>query len=198
MENAAEALEMAAAFLMFIIALTISINTFGELRVTSRTLVENLDREYEYSYVLENNGTQRIVGAETIIPTIYKAYKENYKILFVDFPLYTKVQNTNTGATERIDIYSIDLEKETVGDNGERPFLEALLFGTFNDNIISEAQFKRANIVFDKGKLYDKIKGQKFKESLGIYYQEEQRGETGTPNANKTEKRVITYEKIIT
>lgn len=47
---------------------------------------------------------------------------------------------------------------------------------------------------------YDKIKGKKFKEFLGVYYQEEldliQGQQTGTPDTNKTKKRVITYQEI--
>lgn len=44
------------------------------------------------------------------------------------------------------------------------------------------------------GNFYDKIKGKKFKESLGVYYQEEVQGQVNTPDANRTKKRVITYE----
>ncbi len=41
------------------------------------------------------------------------------------------------------------------------------------------------------------IKNKKFKESLGIYYQEEVQGQVNEnePDANKTPKRVITYTK---
>lgn len=82
MENAVEALKMAAAVLIFVVALSISINAFGEARKTSQTILDNQDREYDYTYVEDNGTTQRIVGAETIVPSIYKAYKENYKIVF--------------------------------------------------------------------------------------------------------------------
>lgn len=84
MENAAEALKMAAAFLIFVVALSISINAFGEARRTSQTILDNRDREYDYTYVEDNGTTERIIGAETIVPSIYKAYKENYKIVFKD------------------------------------------------------------------------------------------------------------------
>lgn len=82
MENATDALHMAAAVLIFVLALSISINAFGEVRQTSQTILEYKDREYDYSYVEDNGTTQRIVSAETIIPSIYRAYKENYKIVF--------------------------------------------------------------------------------------------------------------------
>ncbi len=42
------------------------------------------------------------------------------------------------------------------------------------------------------------IKDKKFKESLGVYYQEEVEGQDNEnePDTNKTPKRVITYTKI--
>lgn len=82
MENVADALKMAAAVLIFVLALSISINAFGEVRKTSQIILDNRDREYDYTYVEDNGTTQRIVGAETMVPSIYKAYKENYKIVF--------------------------------------------------------------------------------------------------------------------
>lgn len=83
MENATDALHMAAAVLIFVLALSLSINAFGEVRQTAQTIIQYKDREYDYSYVEANdNKTERIVGLESIVPTIYKAYKENYKIIF--------------------------------------------------------------------------------------------------------------------
>ena len=85
MENVTEALQMAFGVLVFVVALSISINAFGEARQTSQIILDARDREYDYSWVEDNNGsTERIVLAETIIPSIYKAYKENYKIVFKD------------------------------------------------------------------------------------------------------------------
>lgn len=67
MENAAEALKMAAAVLIFVLALSISINAFGEVRAASSTILDYKDREYSYTYVEENKDssgnsiTERIV-----------------------------------------------------------------------------------------------------------------------------------------
>ena len=82
MENAADALKIAAAVLIFVVALSISITAFGEARATVTSILEYRDREYDYTYIEDNGTTQRIVGLETIVPTIYRAYKENYKIIF--------------------------------------------------------------------------------------------------------------------
>ena len=62
MENAADALKMAAAVLVFVVAISITINSFTETRIASTTILNNQDREYDYSYVeANNNKTERIV-----------------------------------------------------------------------------------------------------------------------------------------
>ena len=132
MENAADALQMAAFVLIFVLALSISINAFGEARQTSQIILDYKDREYDYTYV-EDNGetTERIVSAETIIPSIYKAYKENYKIVFKDkkgngLELYKKAEATTI--QDKKSICSIDLEKDIVGDDRQKErFIRAWL-----------------------------------------------------------------------
>ena len=83
MENAADALKMAAWVLIFVVALSIIINAFGMARQTTDILISYNDNEYYTDYV-EQGSTERKVGYETIIPAIYRAYKENYKIIFLN------------------------------------------------------------------------------------------------------------------
>lgn len=139
MEDAGQALKMAAAVLVFTLALTICITSFSEARRTTQILINSNDREYNYGeqdYVTSATTTHRIVGAETIVPTIYKAYKENYKIIFKDragqaLELYEKADPNN--ASEKIKVYAIDLEKDVVGTNEEKEeFIRALLWGSKN------------------------------------------------------------------
>lgn len=195
MENAVDTLKMATAFLIFVVALSISINAFGEVRKTSRIILDNRDREYDYSYVEDNGTTQRIVGAETIVPSIYKAYKENYKIVFQfkneEF-LYQKVDTTVTG--ERIDVHSIDLEKDVLGSNEEKEkFIRALLYGGNSIYWTDIGKFEKSGIFLKKTNFYDTIKEKTFLEKIGVYYQEELQGQSDAPDVNKTKKRVITY-----
>ena len=49
MENAADALKMAAAVLIFVVALSISINAFSEVRTTATTILNYKDNEYDYT-----------------------------------------------------------------------------------------------------------------------------------------------------
>lgn len=216
MENAVDALKMAAAVLVFVMALGISISSFSQARTTADILIKYTDRETVTQYTQDTGDTTRIVGAETIIPTIYRAYNENYKILFYNsvgdlIELYTKMEN---GA--RVSVNYIDLEKEVLGDNRQQDnFIMALLYGT-------DATLQRADgteidfydfvdglnsgIDLNSNGIYDTIlKGNTFVEKFGVYYQEElttidadtdisdQYEDTKTPDADKTKKRVISY-----
>ncbi len=213
MENAVDALHMAASVLIFVLALTISINAFGQARQTADMLVSYNDREYSYTYVEENKDssgnvlTERLVGLDSIIPSIYKAYRENYKIVFENSEsvldnnegLYKK-RNNETGEYEPV--FQIDLENESLaGEEQKLEFLMAIIYGDKIDNFDSVSDRVRNNsgISLNNNGLYDKInnRNRKFKEDIGIYYQEEAGGVgEDVPEANKTEKRVITYTLI--
>lgn len=213
MENATDALHMAAAVLIFVLALSISINAFGEVRQTAQSIIQYKDREYDYTYV-EQEGTQRKVGIESIIPSIYKAYKENYKIVFETKDINNTtghgIYQKSNGQGGTIEINYIDLEKETIGsDKDKEEFILAILYGNKTpdqDSIKNwdweKIKQKYSNYgitlkdkgIYDKIKENDKIKAKTFTEYLGIYYQDETNGKTDTPQSNKVEKRVITYK----
>ncbi len=87
MENAIEALKMAFAFLSFVLALTVSIIAFNKVKATSDIVLYSKDETNYYEYVKDDDvsgkaSENRIVGLETIIPTLYKYYKENYTVVF--------------------------------------------------------------------------------------------------------------------
>lgn len=148
---------------------------------------------------------KELFGLESIIPTIYKAYKENYKIIFDkdligDDGVYQK-QNDTTNTP----IYSIDLQKEVIGgDEQKEDFIMAILYGEKYENFKNFKNVKNTfktnlKIILNDEGIYDKIKNVRVKESIGIYYQEEEVTDGSTsntenvPDANKTEKRIITY-----
>lgn len=86
MENASDAIIMAGAILIFVMALTITMNVFSQVRATIDTVVYTTDETnyYEYIGTEDNNGIKnRRVGLETVIPTLYKYYKENYTVVFL-------------------------------------------------------------------------------------------------------------------
>lgn len=84
MENAVEALKMAFAVMVFIIALSVSMISFSKVKATSDLVLYTKDETnyYEYQGAIGRAAENRIVGLETIIPTLYKYYKENYTVLF--------------------------------------------------------------------------------------------------------------------
>ena len=191
MENAIDALYIGVAVLIFVVALSVSINAFGNARATSQAVLDMKDREYDYTYI-QGDSTERIVGCETIVPSIYKAYKEHYKIVFKfkddNFYLYKK-------GDEKINY--IDLEQEVLGGNQE-DFIKALLYGNkcgdFDD---IKDEFKNRNgqnITFNTERLYSYIKSRNatFKEELGVYIYEETKGNLEN-SQEKNKKRVITY-----
>ena len=207
MENAAEALKMAFGVLVFVLALSISVNAFSEARQISQTIINYRDREYDTTYVDEysytdasgNLITQRVVSVETIIPTMYRAYKENYKIIFDFGGTYTeglfKQINSTTNTYEPINY--IDEKDQTLGgDKQQMEFITDILYGTTDTTKYTGRRLNTTG-------LYDIIKDEKFKESIGIYYEAEQieagedpNADVSVPLSNREEKRVITYELI--
>ena len=93
MENAADAIKMAGAVLLFVLALSIVIPFFSQARETTDLILDARDRETTYingNYYYKATGNERQVGWETILPTVMRAYLENYKIVFVGLsdPIY--------------------------------------------------------------------------------------------------------------
>ena len=86
MENASDALIMAFGVLIFVLALSVAVNAFSQAREVSEAVIYKADSTYYYDYydeITDKGASQnRIVGLETIIPTLYKYYKENYIVLF--------------------------------------------------------------------------------------------------------------------
>ena len=157
MENAADALKMAGAVLLFVLALSVIIFSFGQVRETADTILDYKDRET--SYIDGNNyytttGTERQVGLETIIPSIYRAYIEEYKIVFdgLKEPIY-KIKING----EWVDKYTLDLEtaQNKIYSNvsfgaGRTPeeFIKGILYGEF-EGVVAGMPFKE-RIFFSK------------------------------------------------
>lgn len=225
MENATDALKMAAAVLMFLLALSVSIISFGILRQTSDVVMNYKDRETAYiegNLYYETTGTERSVGLETILPTIERAYNENYKIIFngLEKPIFTKISNSEGVREER---YSLDMEYDNdilnSGIQGRKIFFDGIVYHSQVGSPANVTDFYRLYIQTRKVELptvslYDQLKtaldnGKTIKEYSGVYYQEDllrdgEQNVAGTnnvldtddevPDVNKTKKRVITYE----
>ena len=89
MENAMDALKIAAGVLMFVLALTISISCFSQANEAVTTIANMRDRDVQITYdnIQQSNKLTRTVGIETIIKS-GKLQPENItnytKIIFKD------------------------------------------------------------------------------------------------------------------
>ena len=176
MENAVEALKIAFAVMMFVMALSLSIFSLSQANVAVTSIIGLNDRETEYNYV-EPSGNTRIVGVETIVPTMYKAYQENFEIYFLDSsgnPLIIYYETDQAG-NRRKDEDGNDIEISYI--NGSEVFANA------------EEAISHLNQILGEG-FYNYLAGAKFKEELGEYYVNDNEN---TPDVNKTKKRVVTY-----
>ena len=196
MENAADALRMAGGVLIFVLALTISINAFTQARQGIDQLVLYSDREFLSTYVEQNKGTKRIVGAESIVPTIYRAYKENIKIKFEMSEFDKSTQEKSLYSKDGEYINYIDLQDENIAEETTKEYiLQKILFGARVNDTNLNNQLKSWG--FNSTGLYDKIiKGKQYVESLGVYFPNKGQGTTDNSTINKTEKKVITYSNV--
>ena len=85
MDNAIDALKIAFAVLVFVIALTITMRVFSQAKEVSDEVFYMADKTNFYEYTSDERIPEgRIVSGETIIPTLYRYYKENFNVIILD------------------------------------------------------------------------------------------------------------------
>lgn len=87
MEDAVQAISMSFALFVFVIALTISMALIRQATATAEILVQYSDLTAFYDNIQmedTNEGVERIVGLDTVIPTLYRYYKENFCVKIYD------------------------------------------------------------------------------------------------------------------
>ena len=215
-ENIADALKMAGSVLLFVMGLSIAILAFSQARESMDIVLSYSDRESlsiegdsRFYYLSKDNDTSRYVGKETIIPAIYRAYKENYKIVFKfpdDYYLFKQEVKNAKGLNEEKEISTLDLANQSLSsDLTSRQFLNGIIYGDFEyENEKSKNDYiNKFKITPNDISLYqyltdltEKESTYKIKEYLGTYYIEDVNGTSEVNAVNKTEKRVITYEFV--
>ena len=221
MENATDALKIAFAAFVFIMALTIAITMFSQLNQVSKIVVSSSDntKYYEYKATTDDEKT-RIVGLESIIPTLYKYYKENYTVLFLEangepMNLYkTKMEDTSLWSDYNQElkvvgkyyknnnnnnpICSFDVEEETAR---HEPWTGNL--DDYNENLDAFLSGGTFTYKDDKTKKYEYKRGfvekyynKKFKETLGEYTYNLSTEVKDNENSllKNRKKRVIVYQ----
>ncbi len=125
MENATQALYMAFAVLVFATALTLTMNMFSQARATSDYILyqEDSSNFIEYQYSLRDK--TRVVGLETIIPTLYKYYKENYTVVFRKIDGVSKedfIANPNFGDSLPLKLYESKTNENNWAKEEDPPY----------------------------------------------------------------------------
>ena len=189
MENASEALLMAGQVLIFILALTLCISSFTTVRVGIDRIMDETETiklakssDLYINYVQSRDkGATRIVGAETVVSSMYRAIKEDFTmyIQFKDNDILDDVQNTLDAL--RTDSAGNEISGiKLIRDDKHKSRLKV--------TIGSDANF-RSNSILANG-LYEKIKNLKFEEYIGEY---QDNPSSGVNSENKLVRRIITY-----
>ena len=226
MENAVEALKIAGAVLMFVLALTLSISSLSQANQSVSSITNMYDKEAQYEYVKPSNDLDRIVGIETIVPTMYVAYEENIKIIFKDkngnaLPIYYKTNQygsrvdstgkaVNNASTDAVTINCIDLAEEAFDADPKSAsnHLSMILDGKnrwkqqYKDDsemlgMLDKGRYGN-QFIYNDG-FYDYLANHTFTENLGEYYQgstDTDNNQTSSSNATKIKKRIIIYQEI--
>lgn len=199
MENAVEALKIAFAVMMFVAALSLSISSLSQANAAVTSIISLNDRETEYTYVEPSSTNTRIVGVETIVPTMYKAYQENFEIYFFKqdgtTPLIIYYATNDAGVRKKdendddIGISYIDGSEVFANAQEAVNHLNQILGNPSN---VDEKYKNQLNTDYTSG-LYAYLSGKMFKEELGEYYKNDSEN---TPEVNKTKTRVITYTLV--
>jgi len=220
MENAVEALKIAFAVMMFVLALTVSISSFSNANSAVKSLISMNDRENEYIYVEPSPNLTRIVGVETVVSSMYRAMEQNIEIYFKKegndefLPLFWKTTVDNaynfTGSNKYKvksadpnimyeQIFSIDSLNENV--EYKKMHIDIILGGR---TIIDETVDKYVGLSDPLNENYKEMyynKIEHYQDGLYDYFTKHTSGkfreEFGeylqSEGANESKKRVITY-----
>lgn len=194
-DNLSDALLMAGAVLIFVIALTVSMSSFTTMRSQIDEIVQS---EEKIDLVTDNSGNYlnyekastgkyndvRVVGVETVVSSMYRVAKENYIVYikltnYSDYPSDTITTISDSQVYKNLNTKSPTELEENLINSGSK--IMKIDINGKNSNITA--------LLDDKG-FYEILKGKKFYEFLGVYQKES--GE-GVDASNKTTYRVITY-----
>lgn len=101
MENAVDAIYIAGAVLLMLVALTVGISSFSTQIAKVEEIVQADERldivtttsgTTEFLNYITYNKSTRDVGVETIVNSLYRSYKENYTV-YIKLKSYTGISN---------------------------------------------------------------------------------------------------------
>ena len=194
MENAVDALKIAGSVLLLIIALTVNISTFSRIKTEFEQIIKNrenvkyaVDTTKEgntYVNYLKSSGEDyvRTVGIETIVSTLRRLRKENYKV-------YIVLNNIDDVSSLSLDL-KINLNDDlkygniTLARKGKN-----VIFYQLGDDQGKWAEDENSEN-FDKSIsiLYNGLKKYEFSEYYGLYKEN-----TNVSDDEKKDMKIITY-----
>ena len=126
MENAVDALKIAFGVLVFVIALTIAFALLSQAKATSDIMLFASDKTNYYTYSNEaDNSAGRIVGADVVISSLYRYYKESVVVRIVEGTNITEFNTeTDGGLSQRERKKRVNDWIETNSDILDGTFLE--------------------------------------------------------------------------
>lgn len=97
MENAVDALKIAFGVLVFVIALTVAFALLSQAKATSDIMLFASDKTNYYTYSKDAGNVEgRIVGADVVISSLYRYYKESVVVRVYDGTALIGDFNTET------------------------------------------------------------------------------------------------------
>ena len=216
MENAVDAMKIAFGVFVFTMALSITMYMFTMARETSDAVLQRSDVTTLMEYVETSNmiGEERIVGLETIIPTLYKYFKENYTVIFLEsngtpielYETQTDPSLWSPGYTNKyydnnqdVRVCSFDVDEET---RRREPWTGNTNYYKQNlDMFLSGGTFVSPSgngMDYNYSGFIDEYSDSQFRESLGEYTYNDVSAATGTDTTNikPKKKRVIIYTLV--
>ena len=87
MENAIDTMKIAFSMSVYVLALALTVSVVGQARATSEVVFHSNDKTEFYQYITNENianTKDRVVGIETVIPTIHRYAKEQFAVTIFD------------------------------------------------------------------------------------------------------------------
>ena len=196
MENASDALIMAGQVLIFIVALTVCISSFTTVRADVNRIVNQNEEirmakngdTYINFMTSENNSSTRVVSAETVVTSMYRAIKEDY-VIYIKLTNGDDIRNVQTN--RYITTMQATIDSKTKNENNESIIKQG---DTLIRVTIGSDSNQDVNKVLKSdggGNLFNIIRNKKFNEYIGEY-----QNDTKTTTENKKVNRIITYVEI--
>ena len=203
MENAVDALYIAGAVLLLLIALTIGISSFSSQVSQIDEIVQADERvdivtetSGDYVNYISHSDSERVVSVDTIVNTLYRAYKENNTV-------YINV-NIDKTTLEDYGINVVDTTNSSINGQALKRNYYAVFKITTEYNLQNAKE--RLNQIFygttGNNGFYNAIRNKRFKEFIGELYQDDiitnpsESYSSDVSDANRTKVRIITYVEI--